>query len=82
MLNSDRRVLNALRELVKSQEVVTFNDIARLAIVSHTTVQQSLKRLKAMGLIDYYRSGVGRPYKYELLNEPNTMALPGPHHQV
>lgn len=67
MLNTDKRVLKAIMELLdEGREPITYDQIAVRAIVSKNTVMKSAARLCAAGMLQVERPNTAAPYHYRI----------------
>lgn len=63
--NSDKRVLNAITELLnEGREPIIYDQIAARAIVSKNTVMKSVARLCVAGVLIVARPDTASPYRY------------------
>lgn len=75
MLNADKRVLQAITELLEEgREPIIYDQIAACAIVSKNTVMKSVARLCAAGALIVARPDTASPYRYRIpgRDEPGT----------
>ena len=71
MITNDKRVLDAIKILKQEQEdLITYQKIQGLTLVSYRTVVRSVQRLQNKGHLAVTRPKPGLPYQYQILT-PN-----------
>lgn len=67
MLNTDKRVFQAITELLdEGCEPIIYDKIAVRAIVSKNTVMKAVARLRAAGALHAERTDTASPYRYRI----------------
>jgi Mn-dependent DtxR family transcriptional regulator len=67
MITNDKRVLDAIKILQEQQELITYQKIQVLTMVSDRTVVRSVRRLQNNGYLTVTRPKPGLPYEYRIL---------------
>ena len=73
MLNTDRRVLNAIAELLaENRKRIIYDQIAERAIVSKNTVMNAVARLQEEGHLVTERPNSASPYQYRIIDNEHS----------
>ena len=67
MITNDRRVLEAIKILQEQKELITYQKIQVLTMVSDRTVVRAVRRLQDKGRLAVTRPKPGLPYQYQIL---------------